>query len=288
MSVLEDTHRGIDGLSRELDAISGRLVAARVAAKALPDFPGALPNSLDEAYAIQTASIARWADTVAGWKIGMIPADHRLRVGDERLTGPIFKSSIVSIEPGATKTMPIYVGGFAAVEAEFILELGCAIHPSETEYSDADLIDLVSSLYVGVEIASSPIAAINKLGPSCVISDFGNNAGLLLGPAVADWNSRDLDSMTAKVMIDGAVVGDATANAIPGGPLAALRFLLGLAATRSIELPEGTLISTGAATGIHDVSVSSAARVDFGSIGWFDVKFKSKRQSSSMPNRRKS
>ncbi len=271
----------IDGLSRELDAISRRLVAARMAAEALPDFPGALPDSLDDAYAIQTASITRWGDTVAGWKIGMIPADHRLLVGDERLAGPIFKSSIVRIESGATRTMPIYEGGFAAVEAEFVLELGCAIHPSGTEYSDADLIDLVSSLYVGVEIASSPMAAINLLGPTCVVSDFGNNAGLLLGPAVADWKSRDLDSMTAKVMIDGAVVGDATANAIPGGPLAALRFLLGFAAARSIELPEGTLISTGAATGIHDVSVSSAARVDFSSFGWFNVMFESKRQSNS-------
>ncbi len=270
-----------DRLSRELDAISRRLVAARMAAEALPDFPGALPDSLDEAYAIQEASIARWGDTVAGWKIGMIPADDRLRVGDERLAGPIFKSSIVRIESGATRTMPIYEGGFAAVEAEFVLELGCAIHPSGTEYSDADLIELVSSLYVGVEIASSPMAAINQLGPTCVVSDFGNNAGLLLGPAVADWKSRDLDSMTAKVMIDGDVVGDATANAIPGGPLAALRFLLGFAAARSIELPEGTFISTGAATGIHDVSVSSAARVDFGSFGWFNVKFESKRQSNS-------
>jgi 2-keto-4-pentenoate hydratase len=255
-----------------------------VAAEALPGFPGALPDSLDGAYAIQAASIARWADTVAGWKIGMIPADHRLRFGDERLAGPIFKSSIFGIEPGASRTMPIYPGGFAAVEAEIILELGCAIHPSETEYSDADLIDHVASLFVGVEIASSPMAAINKLGPACVVSDFGNNAGLLLGPAVSNWSSRNLDSMTAKVMIDGAVVGEASANAIPGGPLAALRFLLGLAAIRGIELPEGTLISTGAVTGIHDVLVSSAARVDFGPFGWFDVKFKPKRPSNSIPN----
>ena len=177
--------------------------------------------------------------------------------------------------------MPIYEGGFAAVEAEFVLELGCGVRPSKTEYSDADLIDLVSSLYVGVEIASSPLAAINILGPTCVVSDFGNNAGLLLGPSVADWDARDLDSMTAKVMIDGAVVGNATANAVPGGPLAALRFLLGLAAKRNIKLPEGTLISTGAATGIHEVLVSSAARVDFGSFGWFDVRFSSKRYDRS-------
>ncbi|MCY4340231.1 MAG: 2-keto-4-pentenoate hydratase [Gammaproteobacteria bacterium] len=260
------------------------MVAARVAAEALPGFPGALPDSLDGAYAIQTASIARWGDAVGGWKIGMIPADDQLRADDERLAGPIFKSSIVGIESGGTRTMPIYAGGFAAVEAEFILELGCAVQPSAKEYSNADLAALVSSLFVGAEIASSPMAAINELGPAGVISDFGNNAGLLLGPAVANWRSGNLDSLTAKVMIDGAVAGAAAANAVPGGPLAALRFLLGLAARRDIELPEGTLISTGAVTGIHGVSVSSAARVDFGSFGWFDVKFKPKRQSGSMPN----
>ena len=93
---------------------------------------------------------------------------------------------------------------------------------------------------------------------------------------MTDWTSRDLESMTAKVTVDGAVVGDATANAIPGGPLEALRFLIGLAAKRNIELPVGTLISTGAATGIHDVSVGSSARIDFGSFGWFDVEFESK------------
>ena len=156
MPILENTEAGIDGLSRELDAISGRLVAARAAAEALPDFPGTLPDSLDDAYAIQTASIARWADTVAGWKVGMIPAGHRQRFGAERLAGPIFKSSIFTVGPGASRTMPIYVGGFAAVEAEFILRLGGAVRPSATEYSDAELIDLVSSLYVGAEIAKQP------------------------------------------------------------------------------------------------------------------------------------
>jgi len=271
-------------LPQELDAISKRLVAARITAEALPDFPGPLPGSLDGAYAIQAASVARWADTVAGWKIGMIPAEHRPRAGDERLAGPIFKSSITRVESGATKIMPIYVDGFAAVEAEFILELGRAVQPSAREYSNADLAGLVSSLFIGAEIASSPIAAINKLGPACVVSDFGNNAGLLLGPAVANWSSRGLDSLTAKVMIDGAVVGKATASAIPGGPLAALRFLLRLAAARSIALPEGALISTGAVTGVHAVSASSAARVDFGSLGWFNARFKPKRQSGKTPD----
>ncbi len=53
---------------------------------------------------------------------------------------------------------------------------------------------LVSGLHVGIEAAGSPLAAINELGPTVVVSDFGNNAGLLLGPAIPDWRKRPLES----------------------------------------------------------------------------------------------
>ncbi len=260
-------------LSKQDDAISCCLVNARLNAIALPDFPGDLPDTLEQAYAIQSASIVRWPDAVAGWKIGFMPAADRSRFSVERLAGPIFKSSIHRIEPGSCKSMPIFVGGFAALEAEFILELGGTVKPSDSERSDRELSAVVCAMYVGAEIASSPMAGINQLGPICVVSDFGNNAGLLLGPKISDWKSRSLDSLSAKVTVDGVVVGNANANAIPGGPLQALRFLIGLCARQGIELPKGTLISTGAATGIHNVSLTSRVRLDFSDVGYFEVAF---------------
>ncbi len=145
--------------------------------------------------------------------------------------------------------------------------------PSDSERSDRQLSAVICAMYVGAEIASSPMAAINQLGPICVVSDFGNNAGLLVGPKISDWKSRSLDSLSAKVTVDGVVVGNASANAIPGGPLQALRFLIDLCARRGIELPKGTLISTGAATGIHNVSLASRVRLDFSDVGYFDVAF---------------
>ena len=42
---------------------------------------------------------------------------------------------------------------------------------------------------------------------------------------------------------------------------------------KGIELPKGTLVSTGMITGVHDVRIGSNARVDFGAPGWFDVSF---------------
>lgn len=261
--------------SGQEDVISRRLIDARMTATALPCFPGALPETLAQAYAIQMASIARWRDDVAGWKVGLLSPADREHFSAERLIGPIFASHVHTINPASTKVMPIFEGGFAAIEAEFVLELGVTVQPSGREYTNDELADIVSEMYAGAEIASSPMADINRLGPTVVVSDFGNNAGLLLGPKVTDWRNRPLDSLLAKVTVDDVLVGNASADAIPGGPLQALRFVIGLAATRGLELPAGTLISTGASTGIHEVGLSSVARVDFGALGWFDVKFES-------------
>ncbi len=265
----------IDELPDELDAISERLVAARANAEALSEFPGQLPTALADAYSIQTASIARWPDQIAGWKVGMVPENFRQTLAAQRLCGPIFKSSIFTIEPGCSKTMPIYSGGFAAVEAEFVLKLATTIEPIERQYSDQELIQRVAGLYVGAEIASSPMANVNILGPCCVVSDFGNNAGLVIGPSVPNWSELNLDSLTASVTVDAVVVGTATANAIEGGLLQALRFLVTASASRKLVLTEGTLVSCGAVTGIHEVTADSKAKVDFGNLGSFDVAFES-------------
>ncbi|MGB5720154.1 MAG: hypothetical protein WBM34_05610 [Woeseiaceae bacterium] len=264
----------ITALSGQDDAISKRLVAARLGAEALPDFPGSLPETMEQAYSIQSASLAQWPDDVGGWKVGLLSEADSQRFSAERLAGPIFRTSILHTESGSCETMPIYVGGFAAVEAEFILELGTEVRPFGARYSNKQLIDIVSAMYVGAEIASSPMAAVNKLGPTCVVSDFGNNAGLILGPSIPNWSSRSLDSLTSSVTVDDVVVGKASADAIPGGPLQAMRFLLELCSTRGITLPVGTLISTGATTGIHEVTVASKSRVDFGELGFLNVEFK--------------
>lgn len=255
------------------DAISRRLVEARLSARPLTDFPDRLPETLEQAYAIQTASMARWPDEVAGWKVAMLPVADRERFSSERLAGPVFRSLIYPVETGSRKVMPVYEGGFAAVEAEFVLELGETVRPTGRNYSDEELIEVVAEVYCGAEIASSPMAVVNERGATSIISDFGSNAGVLFGSEIPDWASRPLDSWPATVTVDDVVVGVATAAAVPGGPLQALRFLIGHCATRGIELPAGTLVSSGAVTGVHDVKMSSIARVDFGPFGWFEVAF---------------
>lgn len=261
------------GLSESDIAISRALVAARSDATPLSEFPGLVPGSMSQAYAIQSESIAKWPDAVAGWKVGMLSARDQERFSAERLSGPIFQSQVHEVSAGSCVTMPIFVGGFAAVEAEFVIRLGSTVKPVSREWSDEDLAALVAGLHIGAEIASSPMAEINNLGPTVIAADFGNNAGLLVGPEIPNWQSAQPEELPARVLVDGLVVGNASAAAIPGGPLGALRFIVALAAVRGIELPAGTLVSTGASTGIHDVETTSLSRVEFGNYGWFEVTF---------------
>ncbi len=253
--------------------ISRQLVAARLAATPLKAYPGAVPATLASAYAVQSMSIAAWPDTIVGWKVAKIAPSDQPQFGADRLAGPVFQSLLSRVDASSTVCVPIYKGGFAAVEAEFVVELGADVVPADKPYSDDELASLVAVIYAGAEVASSPMPMVNDLGPTSVVSDFGNNNGVVLGPAITDWRQRLHEAFSTRVYVDDVVVGETAAVTIAELPLQALRFLIGLAANRGFDLPAGTLVSTGATTGVHDVTLSSRARVDFGSSGWFDLTF---------------
>lgn len=250
--------------------ISDAFVTARRTAAGLADYPGELPGSMKEAYAVQDYSIARWPDTVAGWKIGLVPPEFRDEVGAERLVGPIFSALVREHREGDVHDMPVFADGFAAVEAEFIYRLARDV-PEDRPVDEALAREVAGALHVGVEIASSPFPRINAVGPICVVTDFGNNYGLIVGPEIENWAGRRWDELPARVEIDGVEAGATTAAALPGGPIGALEFILHLMRERGIALKAGTYISTGAVTGVHEAAVGARSCISFGDFGRIDI-----------------
>jgi 2-keto-4-pentenoate hydratase len=161
----------------------------------------------------------------------------------------------------------VFARGFAAIEAEFVVQLAKDAPANVTEWTTETARRFVKSMYIGIEIASSPLANINDFGPAVVASDFGNNAGLLLGVEVTDWQTRSLESLHCETRIDGNVVGRGGAAAVSGGPLAALAFALRCNARRGRPLRAGDYISTGAATGVHSVRAGQSAEAIFTGVG---------------------
>lgn len=246
----------VKNLSAEHRAISAELVGARAAGRALAGLPGTLPDTLEEAYRLQDHSIGLWNDTVVGWKVGGVPAAYLDRFDETYLAGPIFAKTVRRANASGAVAMPVFAGGFAAIEPEFVFCLG----GNEEE----------DRLYIGAEIASSPIPAINDYGPLAVISDFGNNNGLVIGPEVMNWREHR-NPVTVNTMIDGELAGTKRVSTFPNDALDALSFLRRLAQSRGLDLSPGTYVSSGAITGVHEAPVGARSTIDFGDFGMIEL-----------------
>ena len=251
----------------EVKTIAKRFVAARQTGKSLAAFPGALPADLATAYACQDAAIELISDVIAGWKVGLIGSDAAAVFKQDRLAGPIFRKSVREARAQEPVGFPVFQGGFAAVEAEFLLKLGRDAPLDRLEWTRADARELVAEVHVGIETAGSPLATINDLGPAAIVSDFGNNAGLIVGPALPNWRNTPVERWQCETFLDDVAVGRGHAGVPPGGPFESLRFLLEICARRSRPLAAGAWVSTGAITGVHQVVAGQTARVSFGEAG---------------------
>jgi 2-keto-4-pentenoate hydratase len=244
--------------------IAARLVSARLDARALEAFPGVVPATLEQGYAIQELALHLWPGEVAGWKIGLVPPPLREKLGATRVAGPIFRKAVR--EAKGEVEFPVFTGGFAAVEAEYVFRMKADAPAGKTHWTEDEAAALIGACYTGVETAGSPMAFINDLGPTVVASDFGNNCGLIIGPEVKDWRKR-LPNLRAKTEVQGKPVGEGGAMSLPGGPLAGLTFLLAHLATRDRPLKAGQYVSSGAVTGVHDIKAGERAVLSFGADG---------------------
>lgn len=238
--------------------IAGRFLAARRAATGLDAYPGTFPATLDDAYAIQDVAIAGWDRPVIGWKVGRVAEPLIPLFGTDRITGPIFDQAADGAE------MPVFAEGFAAGEAEFLLRIGTPPPAGKTSFTLEEAADLIAAVHAGIEIASSPLGAINEIGPIAVVSDFGNNNGLVVGPEIPDWRSSGFEHWEVTCRIGGELAGTGRAAAFPDGAIGAARFLFELMARRGIALAPGQWISSGAVTGVHRAHPGQDVEADFG------------------------
>ena len=249
------------------EQIAKNLVKARETWTGLTDFPGDLPTSLDEAYAIQPSSIKSWKKPLIGWKIGGI-GDAHSHLGSKKLAGPIYQDNLV-FDSGKRNKMLGIKGGFAAIEGEIVIKTAVDLKPGM--YGTMPLQDMIASVHIGVEIAGSSILRANPIGPMCVISDSGCNAGQIVGREIKDWRDRDFSQIYESVTIDGKQVGRKAIGPFIDGPMTSFAFLIKNCSDRGFDLPAGSYITTGAISGVHDTHIGTVSKVEFEGIGSIEI-----------------
>ena len=233
-----------------MQQIAESFVAARAGRRSLVEYPGSLPQTLDEAYAIQLEAIGLQGRAVKGWKVARLPPDIADKWGAGRIAGPVF--DLWEADAGEP-IVPVFEGGYAAAEAELQLQIRAIPESKIPELEDA--IEAIGTVAIGIEAAGSPYAGINSHGPAVTVSDFGNNAGLVLGPPIARPFDRKVSSL-----LNGKPAGEAVA----AEPFEAACFLFGLAARYGLPLSPGQWISAGAITGAHPVGPGDRFEARFG------------------------
>ncbi|WP_206243612.1 2-keto-4-pentenoate hydratase [Novosphingobium terrae] len=244
-------------------------VAARRAAQGLERWPGDLPQELDDAYALQSEVQAAWGKPTGGVKVGRVLGAWAERFGVDRFAGPICAATIRQAVAGEVAPFPVIAGGTALLECEVIAMLGRDA-PDDTGISSEAARGLVASLHIGIEIAGSPMADINALGPLASVACFGNNNGVIIGPPIAYWQMLDLASLHCVARIDGEEAGRGDTARLPGGIWTALTFACAQQARLGRPLKAGDIVCTGALTGMHPLAVGQRAQADFGPLGQVD------------------
>ncbi|MGC1460466.1 MAG: fumarylacetoacetate hydrolase family protein [Steroidobacteraceae bacterium] len=246
--------------------IARAFVGARRARAALKHYPGPAPATLEDAYLIQNDALGLVGEPPVGWKVGRILGDDVLRFGDDYLSGPVFAGEVQQAVAG-----PNYFSciddGFCAVEGELIFRIAQDAPAAAVDWTLDEAAALVGACHVGVEIAGSPFAEINDHGPAVTASDFGNNAGLIIGPVLANGQPGGRFALAVQTRIDEVTVGQGDVSQSPGGPVAALAWLAAHLARRGLPLRRGQWVTTGAITGVHRIYSGQTAQVDFAGVG---------------------
>jgi 2-keto-4-pentenoate hydratase len=250
-----------------LEAIAEAFATARREARPLAALPGPLPVTLAEAYRVQDLAITLGGRRVRGWKVALIKPELRAAFGGtERMAGPIFADSVHELPAGGHAAAAMFAGGTAFVEAEFVARFSHDLTAGPEGFTPESILAAIGSLHSGFEIVSSPLATLGELGPIGVVCDHGHNAGAVVGPEVMGWQTQPPESLTTRMVVDGVVVGEGSMAAVPGGPIASLRFLAEHLATRERHLAAGDIVLTGATTGMHQARIGGRARIVFAGV----------------------
>ena len=232
------------------------LVAARRTGKLLDALPPECrPQTLDDAFLIQDATLAALGETIAGWKVALV--DNRV------VRGAIFASRV--FENGAqvkAATVPLM-----GIEAEIAFRFERDLPAGKHSYED---VASAVSAFAAIEIVDSRYKSYPDVSAQERNADFVSNGGFVRGPSAANWRKLDLVNIAVTLTIGGQEVVKRNGGHIAGDPLLPA---VALANDLPTGIKAGQFITTGTYTGMTFAKVGQTATAAFAGFGPVEVSF---------------
>ncbi|MCC7046827.1 MAG: hypothetical protein IT562_08960 [Alphaproteobacteria bacterium] len=248
-------------------ARAARLLAeARRTRRRLDGLPASCrPATVDDALAIQAATVALLEDPVGAWPVGAwkvgAPVAGRL------VRGAILRSRIFG-SPAAVRAADMPLLG---VEAEIAFRFDHGLPGRARDYTYEEVAAAATAL-AAIEIVDSRYADYAGAPMLDKIADCVSNGGLVCGTVRADWRDIDLASLTASLAIDGATVARQSGGHATRDPLLPA---VAFANDRRNEggLPAGVIVTTGTFTGLTFAKAGQSVLATFEGFGSAAVTF---------------
>ena len=223
-----------------IDKAAALLAAARRSRQPLDRLPAdCRPATLDDAFAIQAATVATLGDRVAGWKLTLLPPDSQFAYGT--ILASVVKKSGQSVD---ARDVPLL-----GMEGEIAFRFLEDMPPRAAAYGYDDvaarvmafpLIEVVATRYA--DYAGTP--AIERT------ADMMSNGAFVVGEDQPAWRTMDLVNIPVSLTFDETVVVDRKGGHVMGDPLRlAIDMVNRLRTTTGVRT--GQMITTGAYTGMQ-------------------------------------
>lgn len=220
--------------------------------------------SLEESYRVQDLVTARRVaegEVVAGYKVGCTSAAIRAQFGlREPISGRLFHPFVH--EEGVNLDWT----GFAncALEPEMVLQIGRDL--SGADLSEEELRAGIASVRVGLEVHNytfwQGIPTVQEL-----VCSGGIHACLVVGSDSCSPDALTFREESFSLSINGSLRASERAEAIMGGPLQSLRWLVEFLTARGEVLPRGALVIPGSPTELIPLDEDARVEAEITGVG---------------------
>ena len=232
----------------------------------IDDLPADMkPGTRAAGYAVQ-AHFERYSKTPrAGWKIAATSRAGQSHINvDGPLRGRLLSEKLV--EDGAE--VSIKTNRMRVAEPEFAFRFDKPVPAREQEYSTGEVLDLVGSLHLTLELPDSRFSDFTAVGGPTLIADNACARDLVVGAAVsADWRGMDLSAHRVRCKVGGRYDREGIGTNVLGDPRTALTWCVNELSALGIDIAAGELITTGTCAVPLEIDPGDLVEADFGALG---------------------
>jgi 2-keto-4-pentenoate hydratase len=229
----------------KIEEAASWLLSARASGEPFGGIPEEFrPATIAEGMRVSEEIAGRLGRRTVAWKAGFSSPAQMTEFG---LSSPPWGRFFEGMVYESPAELPARMFTQPLMEAEVAFRLGADLRPRDGGYSADEVLDAVAAAHIAIEGADVRFRDGLGAGLPSIVADSFAAQSFIAGPEIADWRSRDLNTLSVELIVDDEVKGSAFEGDARCRPVEVLVALANDFAARGIALETGQYLTTGAA-----------------------------------------